>query len=353
MTPRETQAEHDAQVERVARQAQESGDLHPGARTTKAATPKVRSKPIEVTSRETKVSGLLPTQRKAKPANPTVVISDAKSQLASTQQDVSDDSWVKASGLKATAIDTLMERASQALIACDYFRTQELCTRALDKAIASSDFERCARAIMPLQEARRQLRQMATDEAELTKPATHPVHVHRTLPSTSEVIAGGFHLLEPPLVGIDAANFRFAAQRARASIMVLVKEPTTKSGLWPIVGVGTGEPFPAVVRVLVEPPNGFAGVKSMLDVDPSAVTRTDLIAWMLATQERLGDAAIAKVKGEWSADHRVLDFAELFAAVPDHEKLAQAFAATCLEAAKAPRNTHPRRRGVAENKYSF
>jgi hypothetical protein len=257
---------------------------------------------------------------------------------------------LQAAGLKATAIDTLMERASQALVACDYTRAQEMCMRALDKSLASFDFERASRAIMPLQEARRQLRHLATDAAE---EGTQRLHVLSALPKDASTLASGFYLLEPPLVGIDASSLRALAQRAKAATLVLVKEPTTKAGLWPIVGVGTGEPFPVVVRVLVQPPASLAGVKTLRDATAAQLQSSDLVAWMLAAQEKLGDAAIARVKPEWPADHRVFDFAELLAAVPDHEKLAQAFAASCREAAKAPRSTLPRRRGVAENEHSF
>jgi hypothetical protein len=258
------------------------------------------------------------------------------------------DAWAIAAGLKATAIDTLMERASQALVACDYFRAAELCERALDKSVASADFERAARAILPLQEARRQLRHLATDAA--STPAG--ITACKAMPREASQISPGFVLLEPPLVGIDAGQFRELAQRAKCPALVLVKEPTTKAGLWPIVGVGKGEPFPVVVRVLLQPPEGI-DAKAPLTHTLSSARRDTLIAWMLQAQEALGDAAIAKVNPAWPADHRVLDLAEFLAAVPDHEKLAQAFAAACREAAVSPPSPLPRRRTIAENKYSF
>lgn len=275
---------------------------------------------------------------------------------AAAADEAAAGAFLRASGLKANAIDALMERASQALVACDYLRAQEMCLRALDKALGASDFERCARAIMPLQEARRQLRQLATDAAQEATQTEHVIRLVQTLPAAGATVAAGFYLLEPPLVGIDAAAFRILAQRSKAPTMVLVKEPTTKAGLWPIVGVGTGDPFPVVVRALVQPPKSLAGAKSLASVRELPLSKAlsnELIAWMLAAQEALGDKAIAKVQPEWPADHRVLDLAELLAAVPDHEKLAQAFAAACRQAAVSPRSALPRRRGVAENKYSF
>lgn len=280
--------------------------------------------------------------------SPTQDASDAPSRDASARETPARDAWALAAGLKATAIDTLMERASQALVACDYFRAAELCERALDKAVASADFERCARAIMPLQEARRQLRHLATDAAH--EPTG--IIACKALPRDAKHVSAGFVLLEPPLVGIDAGRYRELAQRAKAPTMVLVKEPTTKAGLWPIVGVGKGDPFPIVVRTLLAPPQGV-DPKAPLAHVIAAAPRQALIAWMLGAQESLGDAAIGKVDPTWPADHRVFDFIELLAAVPDHEKLAQAFAASCRQAAIAPRSLQPRRRTIAENKYSF
>jgi hypothetical protein len=290
-----------------------------------------------------------PAEGNAAKSRRMVVVSPSQDASEAPARDASSgDAWALAAGLKATAIDTLMERASQALVACDYFRAAELCERALDKAVASADFERCARAIMPLQEARRQLRHLATDAAH--EPAG--IIACKALPRDAKHVPAGFVLLEPPLVGIDAGRYRELAQRAKAPTMVLVKEPTTKAGLWPIVGVGKGDPFPIVVRTLLAPPQGVDPKAPLANVI-AAAPRHALIAWMRGAQESLGDAAIAKVDPAWPADHRVLDFVELLAAVPDHEKLAQAFAASCREAAIAPRSSQPRRRTIAENKYSF
>lgn len=223
--------------------------------------------------------------------------------------------------------DELMEKASRALAAADYFDAERLADRALQKLLRARDFEQMSRVILPLQEARRQKRHEATD-------AGHRGFVKSL--NTSTAFVTGCYLLEPPLVGVDTRVARGVANKHRVPVLILCKEPTTSAGKWPIVGVGTGEPFGVVVRVQVAPP----------------AANTPDSAWYMATQELLGDTAIAKIKPEWPADHRVEDLMEYLEAVPDHEKLMQVLAETCREAARSPRSTTPRRRGMG-SEFSF
>ncbi len=52
---------------------------------------------------------------------------------------------------QAGTIDGLMDRASEALVATDYFLAESLCLKALAKARKAGDFERLARLALPLQ----------------------------------------------------------------------------------------------------------------------------------------------------------------------------------------------------------
>jgi hypothetical protein len=227
-------------------------------------------------------------------------------------------------------IDDLMSRASAALLRTDYFEADALCLRALDRAVRSKDFDRVSRIVLPLQEARRQRRHEALDRARVVTMREFSTRTPSPEP--------GCVLIEPPMVGADARTVRAIADRKRAPVMVLVREPTAASGRWPIVAVGGGNDFrPAIVRIQVDPPENHA---------PTT-------AWFLATQEALGDAAIAKVKPEWPADHRVEDLLEYLEGIPDHEKLIQALGATAREAMQSPPSTLPRRRGVFEDLSGF
>lgn len=226
--------------------------------------------------------------------------------------------------------DDLMERASHALLQTDYFEAEKLCLRALERALRAGDFDLMARITLPLQEARRQQRQEALDAGFRGFFGEMPV--------AKVPLDAGCYILQPPLVGIDARAFRSLLQRRRVASMVLVKEPTTSTGLWPMVAVGDAQWQPVVVRIRVQAP-----------ADPAHPDA----AWMLSVEEQLGDLAISKIDPAWPPDHRVEDVMEYLDAVPEHEKLLQLFAATCHEAANAPRSTRPRRRTPLDNPFSF
>lgn len=223
-----------------------------------------------------------------------------------------------------TPIDELMEKASASLARTDYFEAERACLRALGRARAKDDFERMARICLPLQEARRQIRQLATDAG--------AVRVISKMPPVGTRLEPGCYLLEPPRIGIEARNLRELAMRQGVAVMVLAREPLTRSGRWPVVGVGDGNPFPVSVRTQLAPPA------------EGAVT----MAWFGAAHEALGDAAIARVDPRWPADHRVDDLLELLPAVPDHEKLAQALAGACREAAACGVSATARRPGMRD-----
>ncbi len=236
--------------------------------------------------------------------------------------------------LKAQDIDQIMERASAALAVTDYFLAARLCLKALERAHRIGDFERMSRIVLPLQEARRQIRDTALDSGVCLE--------RTTLPEPGEIFGVGCYLLCPPLIGVDGRSFRELAEGRRTPALVLTREPQTSAGKWPIVAVGGGggpAGLPVVVRVQVDP--------------PAAGLTPD---WFIATQEALGDAAIAKANAKHETpapDHLVEDLLELLEAVPDHEKLHQALEAACRDAAAAEPSTRPRRRPLVDDPFSF
>ena len=205
------------------------------------------------------------------------------------------------------SIDELMERASAALNARDYFGCEELCLDALERAHAEHNYERMARIVMPLQEARRNLRLEAIDASQ------DRVSVIEKLPEESASIEPGCYLARPPLVGADGRMLRERADAARVPVFVLVREPTTRSGQVPIVMIG-----PITVRAYVQPPE---------DEDAPGMP------WFVAAAEAMGDAAITSVPESASLEQRVNHLYARLGTVPEHEKLHQALAAACEEAA--------------------
>ncbi len=226
---------------------------------------------------------------------------------------------------QAQRIDDLMERASEALVGTKYFECERCAAEALRLAHAARDYERMARILMPLQEARRQKRLAAVDAGR--------VHVLDSFEEAEQVkIKAGCWLIQPPLVGAHGRDLRDRADRAEIPALVIVREPTTALGECPIVMIG-----PVTVRTKVAPPE---------QTPPSA-------EWMLEASEALGDAAIEHVDATALAAVRVDKLIDRLGTVPEHEKLHQALEAACHEAmaeaaaeAAAPRSRRKGGRGA-------
>jgi hypothetical protein len=237
----------------------------------------------------------------------------------------------------AHPIDRLMDRASLALAETRYFDAANDAAHALNRARRENDFERMARICLPLQEARRQIRQLATDTAAVRLVA-HPEDIRGSLEPAC-------YLIQPPMIGADARVLRETAFKRRVPVSVLAREPLTRKGLWPIVGVGE-----ISVRVQIAPP-------VPLERADDRITRDRFegpvpIEWFEAAGEALGDSAIAALDPALHPHWRVDELMEALEAVPEHERLHQALAAACRDAA----GTEPpvgRRPSPLDNPFSF
>jgi hypothetical protein len=156
------------------------------------------------------------------------------------------------------------------------------------------------------------------------------------------------YLLSPPRVGVDGRVLREAATQKQVPVVIVVREPATKAGLWPVVAVG-----PVTVRARVAPPPhksagsptaaaraGKGATKGKGTKGKAAAASTGEPSvdakWLLQACEALGDEAIAGLPPELPASARVLALAERLEAVPDHEKLHQRLEEAAKEAAKQP-----------------
>jgi hypothetical protein len=236
-------------------------------------------------------------------------------------------------------VDRLMERASAALAAMRYFESERLAQQALAKAFSAGDFDRMARILLPLQEGRRQKRQLATD--------CGAVRVVQHM----EEIAGrpqpGCYLFQPPLIGADARHFRQRADAAKAPVSLLTREPTSRDGKWPIVSVGERS-----IRTKVDPPFAVSRVEGAATRDDTG-ERVPGLAWFEAAAEALGDAAIAKIDPKLPAAWRVEDLLSALDAFPEHEKLHQRLEEACREAVMEPPVEGRRPRAWVDDPFAF
>ena len=241
------------------------------------------------------------------------------------------------SGLPRVDIDSLMERASRALGEGDYFEAERLSLRSLLGARSTLDFERMARIVLPLQEARRQRREQALDAG--------PVAALRSGRDAPRPLVPGCYLVQPPMIGRDGRTLRETADRKGVPACVLTREPLTRAGKWPIVGVG-----PLVVRVQVDPPWPVQRVEDSPSKDHEE--RVPAREWFAGASEALGDAAIARLVPGDHPHYRVDDLLDFLNAHPEHEKLHQALEAACRAAIGTEEPELPRRRGI-DDSYSF
>lgn len=230
--------------------------------------------------------------------------------------------------VQPTSIDDLMEKASAALLATEYFKVEELCQKATSKARRARDFERLGRIILPLQEARRQRRHEAFD--------TDHRQVLSKLVDLKKPHPAGVYLVRPPIIGVEARIVRDVAQRKKVPIAVLAREPRTAAGMWPLVLTVPERS----IRIQVPAPVADD------DSPPTA-------EWFMASIEALGDAAIKSLNPKDPAQWRVDDLLEFIDALPEHEKLHQRLTQECRVAMLEPEPEEERFRGYRGPEGSF
>lgn len=117
--------------------------------------------------------------------------------------------------------DSIMEEASAALSRCDYFGCEKGCLQALKQTRQTGDYERYARILLPLQEARRLRRQAAADAGTfiLTGDPLKPDAILDKHP------AGCLLLTSPPYAAEDEQTIRQLAFERELNIEVLLMGP--------------------------------------------------------------------------------------------------------------------------------
>jgi hypothetical protein len=220
-------------------------------------------------------------------------------------------------GSTVGALDEALLAARSAMKAGDAFGAAELASKALREARAKRSFASMAAILPVLRDARCAIRDKAI--------AAKKIFRIDAWTETDEPEAG-LWLIEPPAVGADGRMLRDRALEARIPVLVLVREPETRDGRWPMVMVG-----PATTRTKVEPPSNDKPTPG----------------WLLAALESLAQSAVDSVDGS-APETRVNQLCDRLETIPEAETMYDELANACLQAAAAHADAESRRRPSKE-----
>ncbi len=196
-------------------------------------------------------------------------------------------------------IDPIMEQATQRLMANDYLAAERLCMESLGLARKAGDYERYARILLPLQESRRQRRQIAAD-------------------------AGTFVLGEPKLPAEQVLD------RHPVGCLMLLSPPYSQQD--------------------VQSLRQLARVKGLF-IEVLAMDAEALRACFEREMEREGDAALVRIKN-LPVEQEIDALEKVVQSIGDHEIAHQRLAAAARRAARQL-TTEPQRHGEKTEEKEF
>ncbi|MCC7147468.1 MAG: hypothetical protein IT443_13580 [Phycisphaeraceae bacterium] len=208
-----------------------------------------------------------------------------------------------------TSIANLMESASQALAGMEYLACESLCLKALAAAREEEDWDGYARILLPLQESRRQRRQIAADGTVRLGTTQLDGPIEKWLGT----LAPGCVVLTRPWTTQDAAKLAEVSRRQGLFVEWLCCENESDAANWRLSaaeGLELNCQRPAPAAELCE--KWLAG--------PGAPAATE---WFLTTCEVLGDLALAQVDAPLGSGERVAQLEACLRVVTDHEILHQ------------------------------
>lgn len=219
-------------------------------------------------------------------------------------------------------LDEQMEQASQALARMDYLTCETLCVAALAEARQQRRWPYYARILLPLQEARRQRRQIAAEgtiRLGTTSLTGEPA-------DWLDELETGCIVVTPPHGQAEATALQQAAREQRRYVEVIWSQSDRTANQWRI-GSFTG---PRITCERPAPParwqDCWLAAEAPPEPAPAGHSQTPA-DWCLDTMEALGDAAIEKVEARTDAipggEQRVALLEPMLEVVPDHEILHQ------------------------------
>lgn len=211
-----------------------------------------------------------------------------------------------AKGSKQSKLAKLIEQAGASLDAGDPFAADAAVTEGIAVAESIRDWSALASLCPLIARVRGEKLRLAIDTGKLRMPADFDAETMK--------IEQGCYLIAPPRVGADGRAIRERADAERIPVFIIVREPTTRTGLWPVVMIG-----PATVRVRIKPPAG------------DKVT----IEWMRAAADSLGKEAIDQAMSDERPEVRLALLLERLGTLHFHQGLIDAIAQTCEDLASA------------------
>lgn len=211
------------------------------------------------------------------------------------------------------ALDEALLSAKRALKSGDLFTAIADASKALREARAKRAYEAMAAILPVLRDARCAVRNRAVAAGTIYR-------IDRW--GESDTPEPGMWLVEPPAVGADGRALRDRACAAGIPVFVMVREPETRDGRWPMVMVG-----PATTRAKVAPPP---------EETPSP-------EWLLASLEALARSALDTVDGS-APETRLNQLFDRLETIPEAEAIYNELAKACVEAAAARADAEARKR---------
>lgn len=206
-------------------------------------------------------------------------------------------------------IEELVRKAANALESQSWFDAEATAMKAMSSCRARSDWTSMVDLAEILRDARRGRR-----GSSLVKGAVRILE--EDIPEDME-FSSGRYLIQPPRVGADARRVRLQCIEDEIPVLVLCREPTTSTGLIPIVAIAPG----TTVRTRVKPPSNH---------------RKPTAGWFQSSLDALAQAALDRINPEQEVERRIDAILGCLDAVPDSDDLHDLLGSACKEALERP-----------------
>ena len=215
-------------------------------------------------------------------------------------------------------LDTLTQQASQALTDRDYPQCETLCLRGLAQAREAGNWVDYARIVLPLQEARRLMRQAALEGGIRLGTGDLELGQLKELNNRDACCI----VITAPHTTDDAAAFAIAASKSGKAIEVLYAQPETGSKFW-TVHTFCG-PLSQAIRAA--PQDDWQDRWLPGQGENLQETSATPAHWFMQANEALGNAALIAIMAVPGTVERVVEIEAAISAVGDHEHLHKALA---------------------------